>query len=137
VLNTESEKSIWHRIHVSLGHEPWWAEVYSGIATNLWGISVASNRIDLTQIDAWQPLISIAGDSVWGAVAIFCGTVQLLAALLNYRLMRWIACLLCVGFWTLLTNAVWSSGYRGPGLAVYAAWILPSAGSILRLLRRP
>jgi hypothetical protein len=137
VQANELPKGVWKRVLISLGHEPWWAEVYSSIATILWGITVWTNLIDLTKSVAWQPLTSIAGDSVWGMVAISCGMTQLVAVLINFRLIRWVACLFCVGFWSLLTNTVWASGYQGPGLAVYAAWILPSAGSILRLLRRP
>jgi hypothetical protein len=124
VQANELPKGVWKRVLISLGHEPWWAEVYSSIATILWGITVWTNLIDLTK-------------SVWGMVAISCGMTQLVAVLINFRLIRWVACLFCVGFWSLLTNTVWASGYQGPGLAVYAAWILPSAGSILRLLRRP
>lgn len=135
MLATDLPKNVRQRVLVSLGHEPWWAEVYSSIATILWGITVWSNMIDLTKNDAWRPLTSIAGDSVWGAVALSCGAAQLVSVLINFRLMRWFACLICVSFWSLLTSAVWESGYQGPGLAVYAAWILPSAGSILRLLR--
>lgn len=123
------------RIRRSLLHEPWWAEFWCALAAILWGLYVVLTPFDLAQAGLWNPITSIAGDPVWASIAVGCGVVQLSATLVNIRMARWAASLAMMSFWLLVVNSMWLSGYHGPGIMVYAAWVGPPAGSVLRLLR--
>ena len=109
----------WAHLNNMLHREPWWAEMWSALAAIGWSRWVTWQTMDLSSVDLYRIVSSLATDDTWGWIGGVIGGFQLLALILDYRWARFVAAFFAASFWLCLAYSIWLANHSVPGVVLH------------------
>lgn len=122
-------RSIYHR-------EPWWAEVWSGLAILGWISIVATSSAGIDERASFAWMIDTLGEAGWLRTGYTLAVLQILFLMLDLRWCRFVLAFLCGWFWCIIASGSIHTIPTPPAAAVYATMAGVNIYSVLRLPRR-
>ena len=119
-----------------LQREPWWTEVWSGIAAIAWSKWVLWQPEDLAGRDPYRVIAGLASDATWEWIGFAVGVAQLGATGLDCRWARLGMAFLAAWFWFVLAYGLWLGNRSAPGAALYLTYGGANVASLVLLTVR-
>lgn len=127
---------VLHWFWVRLQREPWWAELWSGLAIAGWAVFALREGYDFVYRPIFFSLVEIEADpQVWIMIGLITGIFQIFAAFYNTFPIRWAAAFFASWLWALLVISMHIGDPKAPSIALYIVFAVVNWVSMIRLAR--